>query len=133
MIARLHKTTILTTQVAIPLKEGIARCCLHTDEKDQHIDTHLQRTSRQGILSLDLQAVVDGRAHLGDTTSHEVDVVIGLCLAIHLLVARSEHTYVHIEVENVGSGEHLLELHSLLHTRDTAHLGAVVLTHLLVA
>ena len=56
-----------------------------------------------------------------------------LRLAVHLLVSRAEHAYVHIEVEDVGRGEEILHLHGLLDARHAAHLRTVALAHLLVA
>ena len=105
---------------------------LHTDEQHQHIHSQLQWTTCECILRLDLQAVVKGWANLRDTTTHKVDIVFNLRFTIHLLVARAEHTDIHIEVKDISCREHLLQLHCLLHARHATHLRAVTLTHLLV-
>ncbi len=60
-------------------------------------------------------------------------VVALLSLAVELLVARAEHAYIHVEVEYVGLGEHLLQFDGLLDARYAAHLRAVALAYLLVA
>ena len=59
-------------------------------------------------------------------------IVVLLGVSVHLLVPGPEHSDIHIEIEYFGLGEHLLELHGLLHARDAAYARAVSLSDLLV-
>ena len=114
-------------------QHGVVVIGPHADNQNQHVDAHAQRTSRQRILSLDLHAAVDRRAGFRNTSPDKVDVVFLLRLAVHLFVSGAEHADVHVEIEDVGVGKQLFHLHRLLHARNAAHLGTVLLADLFVA
>ena len=132
-VARRHEAARRTVQPGPLGKSGVVVVGTHAHDQDQHVDAHAQRTSREGILGLDLYASVDHRARLRNTPADEMNVVFLLCLAVHLLVTGAEHADIHVKIEHVGLGKHLPHLHGLLHPRDAAYLRAMLLANLLVA